>query len=154
MDIVVMANAVFDFETTFQERLPEGLRDPKKRHSEYPMRTVMDILNQAGFFLEIRRHPGAAKALKTMVELGHNVKICITTQTPLENPTGFLEQFLLIEKHFGTDFFISHAMMAKDRTLVACDILVSDVPQNGVRVPTWKLIILDNWDDWREKLGI
>lgn len=154
MDIVLMGNTIFEFEESFQKALPVEHRNPAMRHSDYSDEILGRILSQQGFFLGMPPRQQAVEAVRKMMELGHNVKICMTTHPPIENPSGFLEQAQLIQKHFGLEFFANHVLMARDRTFVSCDILVSDYPQGGDRNPTWKLVILNNWVNWRRSIGV
>lgn len=175
MDILIMGNTLFHFEPAFQDAVPIKLRDPNKRHSEYPHGVLLKVLTTPGFFLSIPGDPKAIEAIKELLDLGHNVKVCNTTLLPDDNPEGYLQQAQVgqkeFTKRFGAEFarhfFRNRVIMTRDRTQLKADILISDDEQTGEFPPEWELVIHDTpynqnltgyrrltWDNWRETLHV
>lgn len=125
---------------------------------------VHSIYSSPGFIRNLEPTKGAIQAIKHLLDLGHDVRICTSPLSHYENCV--LEKFEWLEKHFGRAF-TKRIILTKDKTLVRGDLLIDDKPEiTGVFSPTWEHIIFDcpynrqiqkhrrlNWDNWKEIIG-
>ncbi|MDQ6215984.1 5'-3'-deoxyribonucleotidase [Achromobacter insolitus] len=108
--------------------------------------------------------PGALEAVKELLALGMDVRICSSPLSQFENCVA--EKYLWVEKHLGRDA-TNRLILTKDKTLVHGHLLIDDKPviEGAVR-PRWKHILFDapynrevsdrpriNWKNWRSVLA-
>lgn len=134
--------------------------------AEYPSHLselVMETYSAPGFFRDLQPIPGALDAIRDLLELGHDVRICTAPINQYRNCVP--EKFEWVERHLGHDF-INRIVLTKDKTLVHGDVLVDDKPEvtGGIK-PHWQHIVYDQpynrhvagprmtWANWREVLG-
>jgi len=117
-----------------------------------------------GFFLNLEPLPGAIEALRTLLALGFDVRICTSPKKIFDNCVA--EKFAWLKKHLGEEF-VERIVLTRDKTLVQGDILVDDKPHiTGICTPTWKHILYDQpynrehisqprltWANYQEVLG-
>lgn len=141
--------------TTFypREQYPRELRDK-----------VESIYFAQGFYLNLPPVDGAVEAIREIMRLGHDVRICTSPLSRYENCV--LEKYQWVERHLGRDF-IDRIFLAKDKTFIRGDILIDDNPWvRGVCEPAWEHIVFDlpfnrnvaskrriSWSNWKEVLG-
>ena len=133
---------------------PENLRDK-----------VKDLYGAPGFFLGLQPVEGSVEAVKTMLKLGYDVRICSSPLSRYENCV--LEKYQWAEKHLGRDF-TERIILSKDKTLIRGNFLIDDNPViEGVKTPEWEHIVYDcpynrnnknnkrlTWQNWRSVLDI
>jgi len=134
--------------------------------AEYPpdlSELVMETYSAPGFFRDLKPIPGALDAIRDLLELGHDVRICTAPINQYRNCVP--EKFEWVERHLGHEF-TSRIVLTKDKTLVHGDVLVDDKPEvtGGIK-PFWQHIVYDQpynrhvagprltWANWREVLG-
>ena len=166
-----------DFEGGFSEKwrkkFPKRIfvsHDQRKSfeiYENYPKplwKAIKRIYYAKGFILNLQPIEGSIEALKTMLALGHDVRICTS---PLSNKYSIGEKWLWVEKHLGAKF-AKRLIITKDKTLVKGALLIDDKPViSGICQPEWEHIIFDapynkeipdkrrvNWQNWREVLKI
>lgn len=123
---------------------------------------VERVYTDAGFFRDLPPLPGAVEAAHTLLELGHDVRIC--TSPILKYRYCLPEKYEWVERHLGHDF-MSRIILTRDKTLVHGDVLVDDNPKIlGSLTPSWRHVIFDqpynrhvagtrmDWNNWREIL--
>ncbi len=146
----------FEQRRNFQIRddYPEHLRD--KAESVYW---------EKGFFLSLPPIPGGLEAVRQMVELGHDVRICTSPIKQYENCV--LEKFQWVEKHLGREF-TQRIVLTRDKTLVRGHVLIDDRPEfKGALAPEWEHIVFDrpynrhvtdkrrmDWTNWKEVMRL
>ncbi|MBI2024757.1 MAG: 5'-3'-deoxyribonucleotidase [Candidatus Harrisonbacteria bacterium] len=129
---------------------PEKLRDK-----------VESIYFASGFYQNLPPVAGSVEALKILVELGYDVRICTSPLSRYENCV--LEKYRWVEKHLGRDF-IKRIVLSKDKTIVRGSFLIDDKPIiKGGETAEWEHILYDcpynqevkvkrrlTWANWRE----
>ncbi len=137
-----------------EDDYPEHLRDK-----------IGNVHTEPNFYLNLKPIPGSVDALKTMLDLGYDVKICTTPAPHYENCV--LAKYQWVEKHFGRDF-TKRIIFVRDKTLIRGQLLIDDKPLvEGVCKPEWEHVLYDypynrqvadkrrlDWGNWRETLGI
>ena len=94
-----------------------------------------------GFILGLEPIEGALVGINTLLEMGHDVRIC-TSPKKTFNPC-VLEKFAWVEKYLGQKW-VERMILTRDKTLVHGDILIDDKPKiSGVHSPSWQHIIYD-----------
>lgn len=146
----------------FDQRKSFYIRD------DYPSRLrekVASVYLVPGFCFNLKPVPGSIDAVKSILELGHDVRICTSPLSRYENCV--LEKFQWVEKHLGYDF-TKKIIFAKDKTLIRGHFLIDDRPNiEGVIDPEWEHILFDcpynwdvinkrrlNWNNWQEVLNL
>ncbi|WP_189535915.1 5' nucleotidase, NT5C type [Paludibacterium paludis] len=164
-----------DFERGFYDTWRAGGHDfpgiePAARRcfyvrDDYPReyREKVDAICAAkGFYLDLPPVEGAVAAMRAMLEMGLDVRICTS---PLQRYRHCVpEKYEWVERHLGTEF-VSRLILTRDKTLVHGDILVDDKPEiTGVRTPDWWHVVFDQpynrhiggaratWADWQSVL--
>ncbi len=148
-------------------------RHPSLRRSfyvrdEYPeafRSEVEGIYTAPGFFRELPPVAGALEAVASLLELGHDVRICTSPLNQYQN--CLIEKYEWVERHLGAEF-VHRMIVTKDKTLVFGDVLVDDKPViTGSRQPSWQHILFDqpynrhvdtaqprlDWQTWRQLLA-
>ena len=126
---------------------------------------VMSIMEHPGFYADLEPFEGAAEALNTMLEEGHEV--FIVTSPWVSNTTCASDKLRWVEKHIGKGW-AKRTVITGDKTVVLGDILIDDKPEiTGSMAPLWEHvyftqpynIIMDNslrrindWTEWRTLL--
>jgi len=137
-----------------EDDYPEHLRDK-----------IVSIQNEPNFYLNLKLISGSVDAIKIMLDLGHDVRICTAPARYYENCV--LEKFQWVEKHLGRDF-TKRIILTRDKTLIRGQLLIDDKPLvEGICKPEWEHILYDypynrqvagkrrlDWGNWREVLGI
>lgn len=134
---------------------------------EYPKELrpqVEEIYFAPGFYFNLPPVPGGIEALKTLVSLGHDVRICTSPLSRYEN--CILEKYQWVEKHLGRDF-TKRIILSKDKTVVRGRFLIDDNPKvEGAENADWEHVLFDcpynkninkrrlNWSNYREVLGV
>lgn len=122
------------------------------------------IYTAPGFIRNLPPVPGAIDAVKALLELGMDVRICTSPLSQFENCVT--EKYLWVEKHLGREA-TNRLILTKDKTLVHGDLLIDDKPEiQGAVRPHWKHIVFDapynqhiadrprlNWSNWRSVLA-
>jgi 5'-nucleotidase len=131
-------------------------------------RKVQSIYLAKGFIQDLPVVDGAINAVRSMLELGYDVRICTSPLTHYRNCV--LEKFEWVEKHFGFEF-TKKIIMCKEKEFVRGDFLIDDRPDIGGEsgiTPGWEHILFDapynrqvpgkkrlkRWDDWKEVLQL
>lgn len=136
---------------------------PREQYPEELRKEVESIYFAAGFHFNLPPTEGAIEAVKEMIALGHDVRICTSPLSRYEN--CILEKYQWVERHLGHDF-TKRIIVAKDKTFVRGDILIDDrLEVAGILSPTWEHVIFDlpfnrnvhgkkriNWSNWKKIL--
>lgn len=135
------------------ENYPEALR---------PLATA--IYTAPGFIENLPPVAGAIEAVKELMSLGIDIRICTSPLSQFENCVA--EKYLWVEKHLGREA-TNQLILTKDKTLIHGNLLIDDKPniQGAVR-PRWKHIVFDapynqhitdrprlHWGNWRNVLA-
>jgi len=170
----VLADFEAGFLAKWRARYPERpYIEMQKRKSfylrdDYPPEWEDDIMaleKEPNFYLDLPPITGAMAAIRQMLELGHEVRICSAPLTAFYNCV--LEKYLWVEKHLGFEF-TKQLILAKDKTFIIGDVLIDDKPLvTGQIRPVWKHIIYDapynqsnqelprlNWSNWKQVLQL
>ena len=131
-------------------------------YPEHLRATVEEIYTSPGFFRSLPPIPGAVDAVRELVNLGHDVRICTSPLNQYRHCVP--EKYEWVEHHLGPEF-VARMIVTKDKTLVHGDVLVDDKPEvTGTRKPDWSHVIYDqpynryvdgvriNWANWRVAL--
>jgi 5'-nucleotidase len=109
---------------------------PEEYHAQIDALSV-----QAGFFRSLPPIPGALDAMREMLSLGYDVRICTAPKKVFHHCVP--EKFLWVEQHLGREW-VERIVMTRDKTLVSGAILIDDKPKvTGVRKPEWEHIVFD-----------
>ena len=134
---------------------------PKRLHGK-----LTKMCSAPGFFLNLRPTPGALSAVKKMLALGLDVRICTSPfLSYYENCIS--EKYQWVEFHLGRKF-LARIIQTSDKTLVRGDVLIDDKPDiTGSLQPTWKHVIFEapynqhikdkrrlDWSNWRKVLNV
>lgn len=144
--------------------------DPALRRSfhlrdDYPaeyLEEIREIQASAGFIVGLEPMPGALEAMRDMLAIGHDVRICTAPLTQFTNCVA--EKFQWVQDHLG-HAWLHRIVLTKDKTLVRGDVLIDDCPEVvGTLVPSWEHLIFDasynaaskgrrlTWASWRHVL--
>jgi 5'-nucleotidase len=133
----------------------------EENYPEEARPTIRGIYQAQFFYRDLPPFPGAVNALHTLLELGHEVRICTSLIPAYRYCVG--EGFEWVERHLGSDW-VNRIIIAKDKTLIRGDILVDDKASvTGAHQPNWEHVIfshpsnldvqgkrrLESWKDWR-----
>jgi 5'-nucleotidase len=148
---------------------PVEFADRKSFHilEDYPpeLRPLAEALYTApGFIRNLAPVPGAIEAVRELLQLGMDVRICSSPLRQYENCVA--EKYLWVERHLGRAA-TERLILTRDKTLVHGDILVDDRPSiEGAVRPAWRHIVYDapynrqvmdkprmTWANWRGTLG-
>ena len=168
----VLADFEGGFVRAWTQRFPEHPPVPKgeRRHfsllEDYPLQQpmVQAVYHAPGFFRDLEPMPGALDAVRDILSLDHDVRIC---SSPLNRYINCVpEKYEWVERHLGTEF-VPRLILAKDKTWVHGDYLIDDKPEViGSRTPSWQHVVFDqpynrhvaglrmNWSNWRDVLGL
>ena len=99
------------------------------------------ILRSERFYRSLSLIDAAIDAIHTMLDLGHDVRICISPL--IEFPYCVPEKYAWVYEHLGK-VFTNRMILTKDKTLVRGEVLIEDKPNiiGGVS-PVWKHIFYD-----------
>ncbi len=145
--------------------VPLSERRNVRVRDDYPVELrslVRSIYHEPGFFRHLPPIAGAIEAVRDLVALDHDVRICTM---PLRNYRNcVLEKYEWVEEHLGSAL-VSRVIMSWDKTLIRGDVLVDDNPMvTGTQSPTWRHVIFDqpynreaqgirmDWSNWRDVL--
>jgi 5'-nucleotidase len=165
-----LANFEGGFLKNWQNLFPKEFFIPLEERTTFYMREqypthltekVDAIYSSPGFFRNLEPTKGAIEAIKELVKLGYDVRICTSPLSRYEHCV--LEKFEWVEKHLGRQF-TKRIILTKDKTMVRGDLLIDDKPEiTGVFNPTWEHIVFDypynkhikgkrrlNWDNWEK----
>jgi 5'-nucleotidase len=147
--------------------MPEQRRNFYLRddYAEHVREQIPGIYCAPGFFRDMPPIPGGIEAVKQMLALGHDVRICTSPLDQFEHCV--LEKFQWVERHLGHEF-TRRIILTYDKTLIRGDLLIDDRPDiQGALIPEWEHVIFDqafnrsvtgkrrlNWSNWREVLGL
>ncbi len=135
---------------------------------DYPAERRADVealYARSGFFGGLDPIDGAIDAVREMLAIGFDVRIC--TAPIDEYQHCVVEKYQWVEHHLGRAF-TRRMILTKDKTLVAGDWLIDDNPHvKGVRQPAWRHAVLDapynressadariDWSTWRTLLAM
>ncbi|MVW71995.1 5'-3'-deoxyribonucleotidase [Bordetella sp. 15P40C-2] len=169
----VLADFEHAFLAIWKERHPDippvEFADRKSFHilEDYPAELrplATAIYTEPGFIRNLPPVPGALDAVRELLAMGMDIRICTSPLTQFENCV--LEKYLWVEKHLGREA-TQRIVMTRDKTLVHGDLLIDDKPEIvGAVRPRWKHIVYDapynrqitdrprlTWDKWRNVLA-
>lgn len=130
----------------FQEHwnLHEG-RTPEEQE------IIREIMEEPGFYRNLRPIRGAKEALKSALKAGHDVRI--VSSPYLSNPTCASDKLEWVARHYGSHW-ASRVVLTNDKTIVHGDILIDDKPEiTGSMEPTWRHIIYGDYAYNRSATG-
>lgn len=136
-----------------RDDLPEALRP-----------AAMQVYAQPGFYRDLPPIAGGCEALREMLALGWNVRICTSPIEQYQNCVA--EKFAWVERHLGREW-CRRIVLTADKTVVHGDWLVDDkVDITGSHPPSWRHALFDSphnrrfahphridWRNWRNVLG-
>ncbi|KAF0249631.1 MAG: 5'(3')-deoxyribonucleotidase [bacterium] len=136
----------------------------RQQYPAHLIEKVDSIYSAPDFFRNLEPTKGSIDAINSLIELGHDVRICTSPLSRYENCV--LEKFEWVEKHFGREF-TKKIILTKDKTMVRGDLLIDDNPEvKGAFKPDWEHIIFDypynknkvekrrlTWSNWKEILN-
>jgi 5'-nucleotidase len=127
-------------------------------------------MNRPGFYRTFEPIPGAVRALREMVEAGHDVFIVSTPWS--SNPTCMQDKFDWLNSHVGhydeKNRWGDRLILTRDKTMIKGDILIDDKPAiTGAAIPEWEHVLFtqphnksvtnkrrfSDWSKWREIIG-
>ena len=122
------------------------------------------IYTAPGFIRNLPPVPGSLEAVKELLALGMDIRICTSPLSQFENCVA--EKYLWVEKHLGRAA-TNRLILTKDKTLIQGDLLIDDKPEiKGAVRPRWKHILYDapynrhiidrprvTWANWRNVLA-
>lgn len=169
----VLADFEHAFLDAWRERYPGippvEFEDRKSFHilDDYPpaLRDRAEgIYTAPGFIRNLPAVPGAVEAVRELLSLGMDVRICSSPLRQYENCVA--EKYHWVERHLGRDA-TQRLILTRDKTLVQGDILIDDRPRiEGAVQPRWRHIVYDapynrqataqprmTWANWRNVLG-
>lgn len=169
----VLADFDHAFLTVWRERYPDiAPVEQENRRSfhilkDYPRELrgrAEAIYTAPGFVRDLPPVPGALEAVKELLALGMDIRICTSPLAQFENCV--MEKYLWVEKHLGREA-TNRLILTRDKTLVHGDLLIDDKPEiNGAIRPRWKHILFDapynrhvtdrprmTWANWRSVLA-
>jgi 5'-nucleotidase len=175
--LVDQDNVLADFDAGFsvrwRERYPAiPFVEPSARRAFNPVDDLpaecreagVELYSSAGFFLDLTPVPGGPEAVRAMLELGWDVRICTSPIARYRHCVA--EKFAWVEEHLGADW-VRRIVLTADKTLVHGDWLIDDKPKiTGSRAPSWRHALFDSahnrhleftprvsWLDWMSVLG-
>jgi 5'-nucleotidase len=122
------------------------------------------IYTAPGFIRGLPPVPGAIEAVRELIALGLDVRICSSPLRQYDHCV--LEKYQWIEHHLGRDA-TERLILTRDKTLVQGDLLIDDRPSiTGAMRPRWQHILYDapynrqetgrqrlTWQNWRNVLA-
>jgi len=169
----VLADFEHAFLNAWKERYPDI--PPVEYHNRtsfyilenYPveLRPLAEAIYTApGFIRNLPPVPGSLEAIKELLALGMDIRICSSPLSQFENCVA--EKYLWVEKHLGREA-TNRLILTKDKTLIQGDLLIDDKPEiTGTVRPRWKHILYDapynqhvtdrprlTWRSWRNVLA-
>lgn len=120
------------------KRVPQSKRTTFHPHDDYPEEVrplITAIVNEPGFFLNLKPMPGAIKAFKRLQTLPIKLFICTAS---------VLTETCAAEKHMWVTKYLGHKttkqlMIVPDKTVVRGHILIDDKPHiTGSMRPVWE----------------
>lgn len=126
---------------------------------------IDEIMSACGFFLNLNPVPGGIEAVKEILGIGHDVRICTAPISNFENCVR--EKYLWVEKFFGREF-TRRIIISKDKTFVRGNFLIDDRPSiENSHLAEWEHVLFDapynlqvsnkrrmTWKNWKEVLGL
>lgn len=104
---------------------------------------IRQIMEEPGFYRELKPIPGAKAALKAAVAAGHDVRI--VSSPFISNPTCASDKFDWLVRHYGQSW-AQRLVLTTDKTIVHGDILLDDKPEiTGSMEPTWKHVCFGDY---------
>ncbi len=147
--------------TPLEQRRSWNPRDdlPREHHA-----AAMQVYARPGFFRSLEPMPGAFDALRAMLALGWNVRICTAPIEAYQHCVA--EKFAWVEQHLGWEW-TRRIVLTADKTLVHGDWLIDDKPRiTGSRTPSWRHALFDahhnrhlehsvrvDWRNWQQMLS-
>lgn len=134
-----------------------------KRGLNRTEKQIVDHVMKHMRYIELTAIPGAIKALRSMVEYGHDVFLCTSPWLP--NKFCAQDKLDWVEQRLGTEW-AARVIITKDKTMVRGDYLIDDKPDiTGRFEPTWTQIMftqpynvdvqaqfrLNSWADWKNE---
>jgi len=170
-------NVLADFEKELYrrilERFPEIPLKPLEQHKEFYFSAnynkkfrgeIISVMNEKGFILSLPPVEGGLLAIKEMLSLGMDVRICTA---PLSNSRYCaMEKYEWVSRHLGSEWK-NRVILSEDKTFVRGAILVDDKPViSGAMEPEWEHVVFDQpynrhitnlrrlvgWENWKNIL--
>jgi 5'-nucleotidase len=145
----VLAQWQHNFDRRFREHAPHIDAPFLKHNSSWHMTQGLDdegvdavnyVMQLPGFYAELEPAEGAAEALNTALDEGHQVFICTTPY--ITNPTCASDKIDWAEKHIGKGWG-KRMILTSDKTAVRGDFLFDDRPEvTGGFVPDWEHVLV------------
>ena len=146
----------------YHERRTFNIREDYPAHLQ---QEVQSIYLSPGFFRNLQPIPGALEAVREIMALGHDIRICTSPLNQYHNCVK--EKYEWVETHLGHEF-TQRLILTKDKTFVHGDILIDDKPEvTGLNKPTWKHYLFDSpynrsvmtvpridWQNWKDVLPL
>jgi 5'(3')-deoxyribonucleotidase len=148
--------------------VPLEKREKQKIVDDYPEKLgklVLDLQHSQDFIINLPEYPGAIDAIKEIMDYG--TKVIIVT-SPRTRWRGNIEpNYEWVAKRFGDKLAREMIIVAKDKTLVVCDILIDDNPiEHGAKFPCWDQVLftevnnknipfslrMNGWTNWKNEL--
>lgn len=120
------------------------------------------VYGRSHFFRDLPPVPGALTALREMLDLGYDVRICTAPLFKYDNCVR--EKYDWVDYHLGSEW-TPRIVMTRDKTLVRGDYLIDDKPEiTGSAIPEWQHVVFDrphnqhvlgkprimSWDKWKD----
>lgn len=145
--------------------LPLAARQSFYVRDDYPSAhrsAVEAVYTEPGFYRSLSPVAGAIEAVRALLVLGHDVRICTSPLNQWRHCVP--EKYEWVEQHQGANF-VQRMIVTKDKTVIHGDVLVDDKPcVTGTCPPSWRHIIFDQpynrqavgprmtWDSWQAVL--
>jgi 5'-nucleotidase len=126
-------------------------------------RNVVDRAMTEMRYIDLPVIPGAIKALRSMLDHGHDVVICTSPWLP--NKLCAQDKLDWVERKLGRAW-MERVIITKDKTMVKADYLIDDKPRiSGRYFPEWQHVVftqpynrevesrlrLQSWADWKNE---
>jgi 5'-nucleotidase len=138
-----------------------------EEYAEAHREIIKAIKFEKGFILGLPPIEGGLQALRDMLSLGIDVRICTS---PFVHCSGhehsFFEKYEWVERYLGSEW-VERIILTRDKTLVKGELLIDDKPEiSGVCISEWEHIVFDQpynrnikdrrrlvgWRDWQRVL--
>jgi len=151
-----------------EEFIPFVRRETFKVKDQYPehLREMVESIDkEKGFYLNLPPVAGGISAVKEMLDLGHDVRICTSPLIDYQNCV--LEKYQWVHNNLGFDF-VKRMILVRDKTFIKGDFLIDDNPKiHGVNSPGWEHVLFDcpynqnipgrritSWRNWKDVLNV
>eukprot|EP00924_Labyrinthula_sp_SR-Ha-C_P016704 augustus_masked-scaffold_6-processed-gene-12.38-mRNA-1 protein AED:0.22 eAED:0.24 QI:0/-1/0/1/-1/1/1/0/726 len=178
--LIDMDNTLVDWDGGFIRRYAkktgkpiEEVRDIVRERSEFEIEknfaeketeAVIEVIQEQGFYYELKPFEGAVEALKEMVDMGVDVRL-VTSPHPTCAAECAKEKYDWLEKYLGPSW-IDRLVIARDKTYMYGDVLIDDKPKvsGKSKVIQWTQVVfhqnynagvsgkarLSKWSEWKE----